>query len=199
MPTLIRRCAINPQRIEGPLFFNYDVFVKPNSAKELRIIEISKVKAIELNRIWHSRLPSYKTGFCSNATICYGAKFKNIYYAAAIWSNPVARNLPQKEWLELRRLAISPDAPKFTATRMLSKMAKDIRSKFKGIYVLVSYQDINVHSGIIYRAGNWTPDHIHAGGTWNRPNSKNQCGTPRTRPDLNQATGPKQRWIYKLR
>ena len=186
-------------RVVMPLFWDDTKDGKlPLSAKQLKIIEISRYVARDLNKRWHSRLPEYDTGFCLNSLVSYGASYRNIYYAIAIWTNPVAPQLPQHEWLELRRMAISPDAPKFTASYMLGKMVKAIRLKFKNINTLVSYQDIAVHTGTIYKASNWTADNIHPGGSWNRPNAKNQNGTPRTRPDKNNATGPKQRWVYKL-
>jgi hypothetical protein len=170
----------------------------PVSARQLSVVEIDRYKARELNKMWHSRLPIYDTGFCLNSIVSFGAVFSNTYFATAIWTNPVAAALPQHEWLELRRMAIAPDAPKFTATFMLAKMIKQIRKRFKEVTTLVSYQDMEVHQGIIYKAGNWKADGIHNGGTWNRPNAKNLNGKPRTRPDKNDATGPKQRWIYNL-
>jgi len=44
----------------------------PTSAHQLGIIEINTVAARDLNQIWHSRLPNYKTGFCLNSKVCYG-------------------------------------------------------------------------------------------------------------------------------
>jgi hypothetical protein len=171
----------------------------PASAKQLSIISIGVGVAVRLNQEWHSRLPIYKTGFCLNASICFAAEFKGVYFAIAIWSNPVAANIPQDTWIELRRLAIAPDAPKFTATFMLGRMAKIIKKEMPLITTLVSYQDIEAHSGTIYKAANWIADKSHTGGSWNRPNAKNMNGRPRTRPDSNKATGPKQRWIYRIR
>lgn len=182
-----------------PLFWNEKDYELPISAKQLEIVEIDIHVARDLNALWHSRLPIYQTGFCLNSKISFAATYKNIYYATAIWTNPVARLLPQKEWLELRRLAIAPDAPKYLATRMLSKMQKAIYAKFPEITTLVSYQDLDVHKGTIYKAGNWTADNVWAGGSWSRPNLKWTSGNAMTRPDLNKATGPKQRWIYHLR
>jgi len=126
------------------------------------------------------------------------AQFENIAYAAAIWSNPVARNLPQYAYLELRRFAIAPDAPKNAASRMLAIMAKWIKGNMPRVNVLVSYQDTEIHHGTIYKAAGWIKTGIHKGGSWNRPNSKNQNGTARTRPDSNKAVGPKARWEKML-
>ena len=186
-------------RIARPLFWNDECGSIPDSCKQLEIVQISRYLARDLNALWHSRLPHYDTGFCLNSIISFGAVFKNVVYAVAIWTNPVAASLPQHEWLELRRMAISPDAPKFTATRMLSRMQKMIYSKMPQVTTLVSYQDMEVHNGTIYKAANWIASGVHSGGSWNRPNSRNLNGKPRTRPDRNKATGPKQRWIYILR
>lgn len=186
-------------RISMPLFWGICDGKLPKSAKQLEIIEIDRFVARGLNALWHSRLPIYNTGFCLNSLISFGAFYRNVYYATAIWTNPVASKLPQKEWLELRRMAIAPDAPKYTASYMLGKMAKTIKRQFPIVTTLVSYQDMEIHKGIIYKASNWVADGIHKGGSWNRPNSKNQNGKPRTRPNLNNAIGPKQRWIYEIR
>jgi hypothetical protein len=170
----------------------------PTSPLQFEIVEIDVRRAQKLNQEWHSRLPIYETGSCLNATICFGAIFKNRFYAVAIWSNPVARVLPQKEWLELRRFAISPGAPKNTASRMISIMGKIIKKRFPCVTKLISYQDIEAHLGTIYKASGWIIGAKHSGGTWFRPNSQNKSGTPRNRPDLNKVIGPKIRWEKDL-
>jgi hypothetical protein len=106
----------------------------PTSPLQFEIMEIDIHRAQKLNSLWHSRLPIYATGSCLHATICFGALYDNYFYGAAIWSNPVARLLPQREWLELRRLAISPNAPKNTASRMLRIMIMIIRNSAKGSF-----------------------------------------------------------------
>src|ERR1043165_8748903 len=98
------------------------------SAKQLRVEAIPFDQAKDLNRMWHSRLPRLGTGAVENQPfLCFGAEHAGVIYAVAIWSNPVARNLPQREWLELRRLADAPDAPRNTASRLLRVMALLIR------------------------------------------------------------------------
>lgn len=170
----------------------------PTSALDLRVHRIPTPLAAELNGIWHSRLPIYDTGFCLCSRACFGAEHQGVWYAAAIWSNPVAAALPQREWLELRRFAIADDAPKNTASRMLSVMVRFIRRDLPEVQTLCSYQDVEAHAGTIYKAAGWRADASHAGGSWSRPNAKNLNGKPRTRPDLNGATGPKVRWRLDL-
>jgi hypothetical protein len=164
----------------------------------LRVYPIDVMTASRLNRLWHSRLPIFQTGARLSAKRCYGAEYDGRWWAVAIWRNPSARLLPQDTHLELVRFAIAPAAPRNTASRMLAVMARLIRAEFPHITTLVSYQDAEVHRGTIYRAAGWTPTHRHPGGTWNRPNSRNRCGTPRTRPDYNQATGAKVRWEKRI-
>lgn len=184
-------------RVAYPLFQEEDGGANPTSPLQLRIIKISPSKAQELNSLWHSRLPVYETGSCLHG-ICFGALFSGIFYAVAIWSNPVARALPQREWLELRRLAISDDAPKNTASRILSVMTSILKSSYPHLEKLISYQDMETHKGTIYKAAGWVVGSEHKGGTWYRPNSHNKSGSPRLRPDNNQATGPKIRWEKDL-
>ncbi len=182
-------------RVLRPLFQTGDGGSIPTSALQLKIEEINRYVARDLNMAWHSRLPIYSTGFCLNSLVSYGAVFDETVYAIAIWTNPVSPALPQKEWLELRRMAIAPDAPKNTASRMLGVMARLIRVKFPKVKKLISYQDEEFHRGTIYKAAAWRPGSRHKGGSWDRPNAVNSWnGKPRTRPDLNNAVGPKIRW-----
>lgn len=180
-----------------PLFQEEGSGSIPTSPLDLFIGRIDIKEAVKLNAKWHSRLPIFDTGFCMNGW-AYSADFKNKYYAVAIWSNPVAAALPQREWMELRRFAIADDAPKNTASRMLRIMALKIKIEFPHVVNLISYQDDETHAGTIYKAAGWMPTMKHKGGSWDRPNAKNANGKPRTRPDRNAATGPKTRWEKSL-
>lgn len=187
-------------RVVYPLFQAEDGGSIPTSPLQFEIIEMDRYRAQKLNEMWHSRLPIYNTGFCLNSIVSYGALFEYIFYAIAIWTNPVAPNLPQHKWLELRRMAIAPDAPKNTASRMLGVMAKLIKRKLPNVEMLISYQDTEVHAGTIYKAAGWVQGSFHRGGSWNRPNSKNTYNKrPRIRDDLNKAIGPKIRWQKEIR
>jgi hypothetical protein len=115
--------------------------------------------ACELNAQWHSRLPiiDWSNVVRNTHYVCYGAIFKAEWFAVGIWSSPVAQNRFEngKTILELRRLAIRDEAPKYTATWMIGKMIKDIRKVMPDIKRLISYQDTEVHTGTIYKASNW--------------------------------------------
>jgi hypothetical protein len=177
-------------RVAHPLFQAGGGGSTPTSALQLRLYRIGFDLAKDLNREWHLRLPRFGTGFIKNQPfLCYGAEFDGRYFGVAVWSNPVARNLPQREWLELRRLAIAPDAPRNTASRMLGVMARLVANARPEVVRLVSYQDTEVHTGSIYRAAGWTATTINADGGWDRPN--------RSRPRA-QSDAPKQRWEKSL-
>ena len=97
-------------------------------------------------------------------------------------------------------MAIAPDAPKNTASRMLAIMARLIKRKFPNVVMLISYQDTEVHTGTIYKAAGWVQGSFHHGGSWYRPNSVNLSNQrPRGRPDLNKAIGPKIRWQKEIK
>ena len=149
----------------------------PTSPLQMVVEEVEFDQAKSLNRLWHSRLPAFRSPFGSP---CYVAEFDWRAYAVAIWSNPIARMLPQKTWLELRRLAISPEAPKNTASWMLGVMARLIRKKLPMIEVLVSYQDTEVHTGTIYRAAGWvkTVETIDCYGNNHHWNNRGKHGHP---------------------
>lgn len=162
----------------------------PTSPLSFWFEELPFEHAKRLNKQWHSRLPRMGTGCVQKMPfLCYGAMFEMRWYAVAIWSNPVARKLPQQTWLELRRLAIAPDAPKNTASRMLAVMARLIRKAKPQVERLVSYQDIEVHSGCIYKAAGWTKTTVSKNANWNVPSRK--------RPPP-QADSDKQRWELPL-
>jgi hypothetical protein len=145
-------------------------------------------QALALNRLWHSRLPEFTYPPERCKAIC--AEYRGIFYAAAIWSQPSARNLNNTGRYELRRLAIAPDAPRNTASRMLRVMRLLIDKKRPDIQILMSYQDTGVHSGSIYRAAGWQPVVTSNGGEWVR---KSRFA------NIAQASTPKIRWECRIR
>jgi hypothetical protein len=178
-------------RVVHPLFQTEGDGSIPISPLQFEIETTPFLYAVELNELWHSRLPIFKMGFIKNQPfLCFIAKYKNTAYATAIWSNPVAPSLPQHTCLELRRLAIAPDAPKNTASRMLSIMVKVIRKTRPAINRVISYQDVEAHRGTIYKAANWIPVATHKGGSWNRRGGALKA----TGDSSGKANGPNATW-----
>lgn len=167
--------------------------IVPESPKLLNLKEVGLKYAMDKNSEWHSRLPitSHSNMIRSSHKIFYGAEYKDHCFAVAMWTDPVANNRMSKEYvrLELRRLAIAPDAPKYTATWMISKMVKDIKNRFPDINMLISYQDTEVHTGTIYKAANWKLDTISKFQDWTTGS--------RQRNQL-QSKSDKIRWSYAL-
>jgi len=127
-------------------------------------------------------------GSASVCSPCYGAEYKNTFYAIAMWSLPIAANriVDGNKLLELRRMAISDDAPRNTASKMLSWMRKDIKKIRPDIIRLISYQDTGAHHGTIYKASNWVIERESEYISWDKH---------RTRPgQLEQSTANKIRW-----
>ena len=156
----------------------------PTSALQLTIRKIPARLAMDLNRKWHSRLPEIGNGL---QCFCYGAECGNRYFAVSLWSTPVARLLNGLGLLELRRMAIAPDAPKNTASRMLRIMAMMIRKERPDTKGLVSYQDTDVHTGTIYKAAGWHPREMKdSQSKWSMPN--------RNRADGPASASVKVRW-----
>ena len=129
-----------------PLFQAGSGGSNPTSALDLHFSRIERDVFQSLNRLWHSSMPKINSSF---ALAHYGAEFDGRFHAVAMWSNPVARLLPQRSWLELRRFAIGPESPKNTASRMIAWMVRDIRRSFPGVERLISYQDVSRHAGTI--------------------------------------------------
>lgn len=174
-------------RVAYPLFQAGGVGSNPNSALQYFFMPIDLSVARKLVRKWHSRLPLFGRFACR---IAYGAEIDGIYYATAIWTNPLSSSLPQMEWLELNRMAISTDAPKNTASRFLGWMARDILKRFPDVVNLLSYQDTEVHTGGIYKAAGWSATVLNRFSKWDRPSR------PRSE---SISTAPKQRWEKQIR
>lgn len=175
--------CVDDARIACPLFQAEYGGEVPTSALQLVFSKCNELDLVSLNAIWHSRLPRLGN---SHFRICYNAMFNYRIYAVSGWSNPVARRLPQREWLELRRFAIAPDAPRYTASRMLGWMRRDIIKRFPEVVRLISYQDLDAHQGTIYKASGWRQAEgyklLSRGGigwaTRPRKGRTNQCITP---------------------
>ncbi len=166
----------------------------PASPKQFEISVIRAQTACLLNEKWHSRLPviDWSNVVRNTHYICFAAEFEGDYYASAIWSSPVAQNRFKygKQILELRRMAVSQEAPRNTATRMLAHMRKHIEKSMPDIALLISYQDTEVHQGTIYKADNWVAVNQTKGTSWTT--------SKRERND-DQTLANKVRWEYKLR
>ena len=146
------KLGVDSTRVVRPLFQAEDGGSIPTSTLQLVFRRIPWHVFLDLNRQWHSRLPE-----CRDLPflLCYGAEYDGLWYAVAGWSHPVSRLLPQLEWLELRRFSIAPDAPKNTASRMLGWMRREVSRSIPDVTRLISYQDLDSHSGCIYKAAGW--------------------------------------------
>ena len=175
---------------EQDLFQSQSGGVTPTSPLQFKIVEVNPYTASEYNKKWHSRLPLIHPSNITRNTyyVCYGATFDNQCYAIAIWSSPVARalatGLDKEKIIELRRMAISPKAPKNTASRMISIMVKLINKKFPKITRFISYQDTEVHKGTIYKASGWKICGNTKGASWCKSRKRNK----------DQTTANKIRW-----
>lgn len=191
-------CAIGA-RVAHPLFRAENGGSIPTIAlhvKELIFEPCEKRHAVELVRIWHSRLPECQAGPWQYA---FRAHKNDCTYAVALWNNPSARCLPG-HWLELRRMACAPDCPKNTPSKFLAWMIRYFRSKCPEREKAISYQDLSVHSGTIYKAAGWTVEHISKPRI--RDRSKARTGTERLYRSNKNGLAPdaagKARWAKTL-
>lgn len=136
----------------APLFVAEEIS-PPVKASQLTLAPCDPGFARSCVAAWHSRLPYTQAG---PWRLAFAAHHEWTCYGVALWHNPSARGLPQS-WLELRRLAIAPDAPHCTASYMLGGMARWIARNWPEVTMLISYQDEDVHTGTIYRAAGWIP------------------------------------------
>ena len=175
-------------RVVHPLFQEEDDGSIPISPLQFHFGRIDRKTFSFLNEEWHSRLPIVTNCF---EGICYGAEYKNMFYAVAWWSKPIAQNrLTNGSTIyELRRFAIADDAPKNTASKMLSFMKKDIKKLFPHIKRLISYQDTDAHYGTIYKASGWEQETEGNFTSWENRKDFNR---------VDQSKSPKVRWGIKL-
>ena len=159
-------------RVALPLFQQECGGSIPTSPLQLKIYKITLDRAKQLNYLWHSRLPNFGTGYLDATRINYGAFYNGICYAIAIWGMPGSPSLPYNTWLELKRLAIATDAPKYTSSYMIVKMTKFIKKLFPNVVMLISYQDTEVHTGTIYKASGWNIGRYHKGAKRIRANER---------------------------
>jgi len=178
-------------RVVHPLFQTEGGGSTPTSPLQLQFRAVSENVFSNLNALWHSRLPKIGN---SHFRVCYCAEFSGTYFAVAAWSNPVARLLPQLTFLELRRFAIADDAPRYTASRMLGWMRRDVMKRFPMVDRLISYQDLDAHTGTIYKASGWKQAENY------KPRARGWIGWG-NRPRIgrtNQSVAPRMRWELAL-
>lgn len=170
----------------------------PTSALLLKIHEIDFDTAAKLNATWHSVLPEIDKGTGKRGmAVCYAAEFDNMIFAVAIWSSPVASAVDDGKTIELRRLAIAPDSPKNTASRMLAVMARLLAKRFPCVWRLVSYQAVSVHAGTIYKAAGWTDANYSKNPKWGTRKRRKRASGFRTAPSTRkppQIVSDKIRW-----
>jgi len=190
---------MNILRFERPLFNNVDN-VKLEScdikARHLIIEKCSIKHAVKLNKLWHSRLPEAQL---SPWMFAFKAHISGYTFGVALWNNPSARMLPS-HWLELRRLAFSDDAPKNTGSKFLSEMVKYFRVNYPEKERCISYQEVEFHSGTIYKASGWNNAYFSKGRKRNRnydkPGSNRKYRTDSYNEEV--AKADKFRWEIKL-
>ena len=164
-------------------------------ARDLHFESCGKALAVDGVRRWHSRLPNCQDGPWMYA---FWGRVKDHVYVVGLWSSPSTRCLPQ-HFIELRRMACAPDAPRYTASRFLAWMVRQLPSSHEKA---ISYQDTDVHTGTIYKACGWIPAHTVKPKRRVRDRSKPRHGTNRPyRQDINGtdvAASPKIRWEISL-
>lgn len=198
LPFSGEKCAIDV-RVTCPLFLAGYGGATPTialHANELIFEQCAPPHAVDLVRLWHSRLPGCQSGPWQFA---FRAHKGDVTYAVALWNNPSARCLPS-HWLELRRMACAPDAPRNTASRFLAWMVRYFNKTCPEREKVISYQDLDVHSGAIYRAAGWTVEYVSRPRI--RDRSKPRAGTSRLYRSNKNGAAPdaagKARWAKPL-
>lgn len=134
-----------------------------------------------------------------SARICYGVFAHDTLVACQVWRWPTARMLPSDgTWLELSRWCLTSEAGANAGSRMMSAVAKDLRSRYPNVETLVSYSDpVHGHTGSLYRASNWRYAPTHIGLRFD----KDGIGFPSGNGSWNgvDRQNPKHRWLYDMK
>jgi hypothetical protein len=124
--------------------------------------------------------------------LAFGQREGSRLVAVMVWTNPTSRRLPQREWLELARWCLTPEAGPNAGSRMHRAFLRWLRLYRPEITTLVSYSDPSQgHTGALYRACNWLwrP-------TWHRlrpPPSGNGSWSGGSQQSV------KDRWVFPVR
>lgn len=92
--------------------------------------------------------------------LCLGAFTGGALVAVAVLASPVAGALDDGETWEVTRVAVGPDAPPHTCSRLVGAATRT--GLAAGLTLLVSYTRID-ERGSCYRAANWRPVAIVSG------------------------------------
>jgi hypothetical protein len=133
--------------------FGLHARTRPDGPRALLVERCDVSTVIALNASWHSVLPSVGPNF---GVFGYVATYLDVIYASALWSRPIAANRLSNGFqkMELRRMAVGPDAPRHTASWFLAVMSRLVL-RLPSVVGLVSYQATDVHRGTMYKAAGW--------------------------------------------
>jgi hypothetical protein len=80
----------------------------------VEIAPITRSEARDAVRMWHSHHKPHV-----GEKFAIGAFLLDRLVGVAVWSRPVAPGLADRRTWEMTRLAVGPDAPKYTASRLI--------------------------------------------------------------------------------
>jgi hypothetical protein len=113
----------------------------------------------------------------------------------------VAPSQDDRRTVELRRFAIAPDAPKFTASRMLKVMRILIARRWPDLSRAISYQAVGIHDGTIYKAAGWRNANYSNYSEWGTRRRRKRAAGFRVAPSTrkpSQIKCDKIRWEIEL-
>lgn len=105
-------------------------------------------------------------------------------YGVSTFGHPVARRENQQTTLEHTRMALSPDAPRNSATFFMARSRKWIRENMPEIGRLISYVPSDKYTGVTYRGDNWPivyADQCTTSRWTNRPKRRDVQNAQRTK------------------
>lgn len=143
---------------EQDLFPNLGSGSIPTSPLQLKVREVNFETAGNFYSKWH-----YLGDTDFIATINYGAFFENICHGAISYGSPNAKKMrglydenSQDGWFEIKRLAMTDDAPKNSESRFIRISLMLLRKTF-GVVGLITLADSSVgHVGTIYKASGFS-------------------------------------------
>ena len=90
-----------------------------------------------------------------SARYAFGGWVDDVLVACQVYRQPTARHMNDPGRLELVRWCLTPEAGKNAGSRMMGWVVRWLRRNAPEVRELISYSDLTMHTGALYRASGW--------------------------------------------
>jgi len=130
------------------------------SAKDIRLVPLTRAESSECVRAWHYSRRPYSKSVLHVGAMLNGRLCGVMAWGPGVDTRKLIGLIPNTRWdgyLELNRMAFSPVLPRNAESRCLGVCVREMRRAAPWLQWLVSFADgAQSGSGTIYRAAGWT-------------------------------------------